>query len=261
MTTRGESERYDGGESGHPTSATATANSGVERPHQADSHNTPSDIMSLLLSNLKVQRAISRALCARMSSSIGGTFDSAGIVQHKLATKHACVLNNLPTSPSRRNLSTFEESSKSMRAFPQYSVFGEEAMLAMKVMPPQFRVVKNQILAMDATRKGRILLEFLPRGPDGKVMWTDVIRFGLAPEEVGLLVNQLPHYKVEFSRIQTQVGGDEAYGAAVSSDLPEKVLTVAPGELGAVNFTIDFVRDGVGGQSAGHGQNGKVRVR
>jgi hypothetical protein len=140
-------------------------------------------------------------------------------------------------------------------------VHGENAVLSMKIMSPHFRMAKNQILAVDNTRKGRILLEFSPRGPNGKYMWEDLIRFGLSAEETGLLVNQLPHYKVEFSRLQSARGDNEqAYGTVVTTDTPEKVLTVEPGELGAVNFTIDYVRDGVGGQSPGLGQDGKVSL-
>jgi hypothetical protein len=139
-----------------------------------------------------------------------------------------------------RNQSTYP---RGLRAFPQYPIHGETALLSMKIILPGFKVQKSDILALDTTRKGRMLLEFIPRGPDGKYIWTDSIRFGLSVEELGLLVNQLPHYKVEFCRVQ------QASSLQQGVMEPDKVLTVEPGELGAVNFTIDYILDGVGGQA------------
>jgi hypothetical protein len=181
------------------------------------------------------------------------------------ATSQSHLAKHVSSAPTKRSLSTIGGSNynnntqqQGLRAFPQFTVYSD-TLLAVKLMPPGFRVIKNSILAPDTSRKGRILLEFAPRGADGKYVWTDAVRFALSAEEVGLLVNQLPHYKVEFSRLPP-TGGDEYSGGVVSNDMPEKVLTVEPGELGAINFTLDYVRDGVGGQSPGHGQDGKVRV-
>lgn len=211
--------------------------------------------MSLLLNTLKAQRIISRTFCARR------LFPSHRITARSIcggrATVQPSALDKQVSTSCTRSLSTYGGSNynNNIRAYPKYSVFGEN-FLGMKIMPPGFRLIKNEILALDNTRKGRILLEFSPRGPDGKYVWTEVIRFGLGAEEVGLLVNQLPHYKVEFSRVAQGTrndSGEQSYGGAVVSDMPEKVLTVEPGEHGAVNFTIDFVRDGVGGQSTGDG--------
>jgi Whirly transcription factor len=111
-------------------------------------------------------------------------------------------------------------------------------------MLPGFKVARGDILTQDTTRKGRMLLEFTSRGADGKYVWTDMIRFGLSVEECGLLVNQLPHYKVEFSRAPQKL-------LAQTNNMmePDKVLTVEPAELGAVDFTIDFVLNGIGGQT------------
>ena len=76
----------------------------------------------------------------------------------------------------------------------------------------------------------------------------------LTVEEGGLLVNQLPMHEVEISRSgnsnQGGRGGGE-YSLAPEpeiSDAPDKVLTVTPGDGATVTFTLDFVRDGVGGQ-------------
>lgn len=211
--------------------------------------------MSLLVKVLKAQqRVVSRAFCTRVFSAVDRTTPQSHLTKY------------VSSAPIRKSLSTIAGSNyndttqqQGLRAFPQFTVYSD-TLLAVKLIQPGFRLVKNSILSPDTSRKGRILLEFAPRGADGKYVWTDAVRFGLSAEEVGLLVNQLPHYKVEFSRLPPGVGGDEYSGGAVSNDMPEKVLTVEPGELGAINFTIDYVRDGVGGQSPGHGQNGKVRV-
>jgi hypothetical protein len=55
-----------------------------------------------------------------------------------------------------------------LRSQPQYAIFGEKTMLAVKVMPPVFRCLKNGSLVLDQNKKGRILLEWSPRGGSGK---------------------------------------------------------------------------------------------
>lgn len=56
-----------------------------------------------------------------------------------------------------------------LKAYPSYNVFGEECMLSMKLLPPFFRYLhKSQTLVMDNQRKGRLLLEWIPKNPDGR---------------------------------------------------------------------------------------------
>ena len=41
-------------------------------------------------------------------------------------------------------------------------------MLCMKLLPPVFKYLRNnQTLTLDSNKKGRILLEWIPRNPDG----------------------------------------------------------------------------------------------
>ena len=55
-----------------------------------------------------------------------------------------------------------------LRSQPQYAIFGEKTMLSIKMIPPVFRCLKNGSLVLDQNKKGRILLEWSPRGDAGK---------------------------------------------------------------------------------------------
>lgn len=191
--------------------------------------------MALSLKMLKSQRGSVSAVDARMLSSVGTSLRYCA--RNKPAAIQASIFGRLV-----KNQSTY--ASRGLRSFPQYFVGGETAGLALKTMLPGLRVARGDILTHDNTRKGRMLLEFTPRGVDGKYVWNDVLRFGLSVEECGLLVNQLPHYKVEFSRAPQKL-------LAQTNNMmePDKVLTVEPAELGAVDFTIDFVLNGIRGQT------------
>ena len=165
-----------------------------------------------------------------------------------------------------------------MKAFPQYSVFGENCMLSIKIMAPSFRLLKNNSLVIDSNKKGRILLEWTPRTADGTSSLTlnqtrgsllevdlsnyhfcslfatggftrdNQIRFGLSPEELGLMLDQLPEHPVEFVR-RAPKADEYSMSGSVSSDMAEKVLRITPGESGMVSYKIDFEKDGVGGQT------------
>lgn len=97
----------------------------------------------------------------------------------------------------------------------------------------------------------------------GSYVWPDQVRFGLSPEEVGLLYNQLPQFGIELSRVPSSyVRPEEQFGEGISStpnpDTPDKVLKVQPGEASTVSFHIDYVKDGIGGQMPGQGQEGQA---
>jgi hypothetical protein len=51
---------------------------------------------------------------------------------------------------------------------PSYAIFGEKAMLNVKIIPPVFRKLRTGLLVMDSSRKGRLLLEWSPRADGGK---------------------------------------------------------------------------------------------
>lgn len=152
------------------------------------------------------------------------------------------------------------------RAFPQYSIFGDDALLTVKPLLPTFKPATSDGVALD--RKGKIMMSFTPRVDSGGTTgggfrWQDQITIALAVEEVGLLINQLPSYEVEICRGGPRPGttegtGNMEYGmnsgaaqeggGVQISDAPDKVLTARPGDGATVSFKIDFVRDGVGGQ-------------
>jgi hypothetical protein len=72
------------------------------------------------------------------------------------------------------------------------------------------------------------------------------IRFGLSPEEVGFILNQLPENEVEFVR---RLPADQP--GMTTADMPEKILRITPGEGGQFAFKIDYEKDNVGGQLVG----------
>lgn len=116
----------------------------------------------------------------------------------------------------------------SYRAFPQYSVFGEDCMLAIKIMMPQFRLIRGDTLVvLDGSKRGRILIEWTPRekATGGMAGRDSQVRFGLSPEEVGLLLDQLPEHEVEFVR--------------KVPDSADKIMIAKPADGGAVAFQVE----------------------
>jgi hypothetical protein len=133
-------------------------------------------------------------------------------------------------------------------------VFGPDSALSVRAVLPQFKRAGNDGVSVD--RRGKLVFEFVPRNASGAgFAWTDKTNFSLSVEEVGLLLSQLPGNGVELSHSMNYgVGsdGDESGDRGVtqySGDLVEKVLTIQPGEGSTLNLKIDYVKDGVGGQS------------
>lgn len=131
------------------------------------------------------------------------------------------------------------------RAFPQYSVYGSESLLTIKPLLPSFKPAGGDGIALD--KRGKIMLGFTPAASDGtRFLWDQQIQMALSVEEVGLIVNQLPAHPVELSRSGSQGEGGTAEG--MMTGVPDKVLTISPGEGAMVTFALDYVLDGVGGQ-------------
>ena len=105
-----------------------------------------------------------------------------------------------------RSLSFYQQQQQSrqsnvLRATPQYSVFGENCLLALKVLPPELRLLhKSNTLVTDNRKKGRILFEWVPRLADGSISRDTSLRFALSPEEIGLVLYQLPQHEISISR-------------------------------------------------------------
>lgn len=76
---------------------------------------------------------------------------------------------------------------------------------------------------------------------------------------MGLFINQLPRFSIELSRTPGKFGNhdvDSAEHGGGGGDSIDKVLKIEPGESGTVKFTMDFMKDGVGGQE----HEGLVRI-
>jgi hypothetical protein len=54
-----------------------------------------------------------------------------------------------------------------IRSYPQYTIYGENCMLSVKVLMPAFKLLRSNTLVLDGNKKGRILLEWTPRTADG----------------------------------------------------------------------------------------------
>jgi hypothetical protein len=73
-----------------------------------------------------------------------------------------------------RGLSTYGGGSGPLRSQPQYAVFGEKVMLAIKMIPPTLKTLRSGALVLDQNKKGRILLEWAPRAGSGTfLLWSE----------------------------------------------------------------------------------------
>ena len=54
-----------------------------------------------------------------------------------------------------------------MRMAPSYQIYGEDSALTIKAILPEFRLLGSSTLVLDGKRKGRLLLEWVPRDPSG----------------------------------------------------------------------------------------------
>ncbi|GAX09888.1 hypothetical protein FisN_11Lh131 [Fistulifera solaris] len=132
-----------------------------------------------------------------------------------------------------RNMSTKQP----LRAYPMYTVYGADCYFNLKVILPKFRT-RNNVLSTDGfPQYGSLLLEWVPRGSDGKGTPDRSLRFALSPQEAGLLIDQARNETVEFSR------------TGFPPNVVDKVFRVSPHEAGAVEFQIDYETEGRGGQS------------
>lgn len=70
-------------------------------------------------------------------------------------------------SVGRTFISRSSSNAPSLKATPQYSIFGENTLLSLKVIPPTFKTLRSGALVIDHTKKGRILLEWTPKALAG----------------------------------------------------------------------------------------------
>jgi hypothetical protein len=209
----------------------------------------------VLLSHREVSRCSRRQLSALSSITLPSSPNNGGLLRTGFQpTQHVSTSSSIAIGTSNHSRSFSSMGMMPRRGFPQYTVFGPDSALSVRAVLPQFKRAGNDGVSVD--RRGKLVFEFVPRNASGAgFAWTDKTNFSLSVEEVGLLLSQLPGNGVELSHSMNYgVGsdGDESGGRGVtqySGDLVEKVLTIQPGEGSTLNLKIDYVKDGVGGQS------------
>lgn len=106
---------------------------------------------------------------------------------------------------------------------------------------------------MSVDRRGKLVLEFVPRNNTGAgFTWNAKQIFSLSVEEVGLCLSQLPNNPVELSHptYNNSPRGDGLSGVTqLAGDSVEKVMTIEPGEGASLTFKLDYMKDGIGGQT------------
>ncbi len=147
-------------------------------------------------------------------------------------------------------------SSRNLRAFPSYTIYGETCVLQMKCIMPKFKNVGQDGNIIAVSQQGRMIFEFIPASQSG-IQWQRGISFALKPEEMGLLINQIPIYPVSFTRTlfaDVQNVGDGngmdggRYDMVSDDDSVFKTMTVRPVDGAAISFQIDYIKNGIGGQ-------------
>ena len=113
------------------------------------------------------------------------------------------------------------------RAYPQYTVFGETAVLSLKTVTPKFKEVGNDASGVALEKTGKISFNFSPRSST-RISWDICHRIDLSPDEIGLLLSQLPNYPVEILREGTYDSDSTASSLQSSTDQVTKVFTAAP---------------------------------
>ncbi|KAL7522579.1 hypothetical protein ACHAWX_007280 [Stephanocyclus meneghinianus] len=164
-----------------------------------------------------------------------------------VATHH--VSNESPVMPLYQQRAFSSMGMMPRRGFPQYTVFDQSNALSIRAQMPIFKKAGTDGVSVD--RRGKLILEFVPRNSGGTgYAWENKTVFSLGAEEVGLCVSQLPGAGVELSHKSFYGSSDIEDGTKVySGEMVDKVLTIEPKEGAAFLFKIDFVKNGVGGQS------------
>jgi hypothetical protein len=121
--------------------------------------------------------------------------------------------------------------------FPEYRFYSDKFLLSIQLLAPTFKTVgrKNK-LVVDSI--GRCMIQFLPRieGSDSSgFSFVDRQSIALSPEEIGLIISQLPDLGVQIAR-EGRDGSD-----AQSDKRPGKVLTVVPSVDSSISFELASV--------------------
>lgn len=80
-----------------------------------------------------------------------------------LSSRSIHKFSNLAATAAR-----FKFFSTALRSYPQYTVYGDNCMLSMRIMLPTLKCSRNNAIYVDGSKGvGRILLEWTPRASDG----------------------------------------------------------------------------------------------
>jgi len=168
---------------------------------------------------------------------------ASSIPQNQPSFSNRSILSNASSngmSAGGRPFSKRQQSSLA-RAFPQYTVYGEESLLSVKPILPTYKRASADGVALE--KPGRMLFEFVPRS-SGRFVNDEKEMFALSVEEIGLLLNQLPkNNAVELVRQGGLMGN--RLGRGYDHDTPDKVFRAFPGDGATVKFEFDYVKDGV----------------
>ena len=190
-----------------------------------------------------------KSLCVTVARSSGV------VAASRPPTSTASSFRARPFSYSLQSVRA-QSSDSQVNARPSYQIYGENVVFTIKSIPPEFRAVSGgKTIVLDGSKKGRLLLEWTPRAPstegafNNKFAWDRPLRFGLSPEEIGLVVARLKcGQSVELNRQLRPEGGmsydDDNMGSIM------KVFRAEPLPSGSIRMACDYEMDGRGGQNA-----------
>jgi hypothetical protein len=160
------------------------------------------------------------------------------------------------TNHARRSFSFYNDPSGSGQqpnmGAPAYTVYGEEIAFTLKAIAPDFRVLRSGTVILDASKRGRLLLEWTPMasGHDDensgygsgnkRYRWDASTRFALTAEEAGSLLAKLDRgdSSVEFSR---KVSGDQMGQHNLEKVFIAKTIKLEGGENDGISLLVDYV--------------------
>ena len=164
-------------------------------------------------------------------------------------------LDPLYASNARRSLSFYNDppgqGQQPNMAAPAYTVYGEEMAFTLKAIPPEFRALPSGTVILDASKRGRLLLEWTPlaSGHDDesdygsgnrRYRWDASTRFALTAEEAGSLLAKLDRGDptVEFSR---RVSGDQMGQQNLDKIFIAKPIELEGGKRNGISLLVDYV--------------------
>jgi hypothetical protein len=125
-----------------------------------------------MLSSVATRRSLVQR-CLASSFTMGHARNNITAASKVLGNNHAAMTSLssvLNRSFSSNPGSYYGTPNGPLRSQPQYAIFGEKTMMSIKMIPPVFRCLKNGSIVLDQNKKGRILLEWSPRGEGGTLL-------------------------------------------------------------------------------------------